>query len=186
MSRGSSVLRLRTMWPIMGQVTAHAGQLDSVSMASDSIPRSLRESPARQRVRHLPQQGLARRIAPPQGVEPDVTGVEIHLRTDQAVGPRRRDLEMTAQELDAAGRPGAPQVEDPTVGPRLEVQGPVLGERSAWWCRLDPRRSPHPAGGHVLGRLGLQALQRRMREAGPDLRLPAAVVIPDRPGFWGS
>ena len=100
-------------------------------MASDSIPRSLLEPPARQLVRHLAQQRLVSGIASPQGIEADPAGIEVHLGADQAVRPRRIDLEVAAQQLDAAGRPGPPQVDDPAAGCRLEVQGPVLGERPA-------------------------------------------------------
>ena len=72
-------------------------------MASDSIPRSLLEPPARQLVRHLSQQRLVSGIAPSQGIEADLAGIEVHLGADQAVRPRRIDLEVAAQQLDAAG-----------------------------------------------------------------------------------
>src|SRR5436190_1190200 len=93
---------------LIGQVTALAAQLGRVSMASDSIPRSLLEPPARQLVRHLAQQRLVCGIAPSQGIEADLVGIEVHLGADQAVRPRRIDLEVATQQLNAAGRPGPP------------------------------------------------------------------------------
>src|SRR5690348_4266863 len=110
----------------MGQVTALPGQPGRETMANDSIPRSLLEPPAGQRVGHFAQQWLVARVAPPQRIKADAPGVEIDLGADQAVGPRGVDLEVAAQQLGPAGRPGAPQVNDSAARPGLEIQGPAL------------------------------------------------------------
>src|SRR5512135_1782879 len=83
------------------------------------------------------------------------------------------------QQLDAALRVGASQEDEPTLRPGLQVQPPVLGEGTPTRGRLDPRRGTQAAGGHELPRLLAQAVERVMDEAGPDLRLPAAVVALD-------
>src|SRR4051812_14310267 len=145
-------------------------------MASDPIPRSLLEPPTRQLVHHLAQQRLMTGSSPTQGVKADVPSIEVHLGADQAAGPRGIDLEMTAQEIDTAGRPGPPQVDDLPARRRLEVRSPILGEGSPPRGLLDPRRGAEPTGGDILSRLGHEALQRLVHEAGPDLGLPAAVV----------
>src|SRR5512135_2437284 len=148
-------------------------------MASDSNSRSLLKSPAGQRVGDLAQQRLIVRLAASQGEEADPVRIEIDLSSDQAVRPQRIDLEAMTQHLDAALRVGAPQEDEPTLRPGLQVQPPVLGEGTPRWGRLDPRRGTQAARGHELPRLLTQALERVMDEAGPDLRLPAAIVVLD-------
>src|SRR4051812_25757036 len=111
-------------------------------MANPSNSRSLTEPPARQSIGGLAEQRLSARLTPPQGVEPDATGVEIDLGGDQPVRPRCIDLEPTAQQLHGPVLAGPPQVDEPTTRVGLQVQLPPLGERPSGWGRLDPRRGP--------------------------------------------
>jgi len=149
-------------------------------MASPSNSRSLREPPVRQPVGHLAEQWLAAWLAPSQGVEPDVAGVEVDHGADQPVGPRRVHLEPPPQRLHGPPLTGPPQGDDPPAGVRLEFQNPALGGRPAGRRRLDPRRGPHPGGGDVSVRPAPQAVQRLVGEPGLGLRLPAAVEALDR------
>ncbi len=90
-------------------------------MASPSNSRSLAELPARQAIGHLAQQRLLIWLTPPQGVEPDAAGVEIDLGADQAVGPRRGDLESTSQQLHGTPLAGPPQVDQSATRVGLQV-----------------------------------------------------------------
>ena len=117
------------------------------------------------------------RFAASQGEETDPARIEIDLGSDQGGRPQRIVLEAMTQHLDAAWRVGAPQADEPTLRPGLQVQPPVLGEGTPRWGRLDPRRGTPAAGGHELPRLLAQALERARDEVGPDLRLPAAIVV---------
>ncbi len=90
-------------------------------MARDSNSRSLLKPPAGQRVGDLAQLRLMLRLAASQGEEADLVRIEIDLGSDQAVRPQRFDLEVMAQQLDAALRVGAPQEDEPTLRPGLQV-----------------------------------------------------------------
>src|SRR5260370_38612407 len=106
----------------MGGVSAPPGRWEKESMESDSTPGSLSEPPLRQGVRDLAEQRLARRVAPPQGVEPEATCVEIDLGADQPVRPRGVYLETVPQHLDGPFRAGPAQVDQASTRLCLKVR----------------------------------------------------------------
>src|SRR4051812_44460374 len=97
-------------------------------MSGLSDSRSLLEPPARQPVGDLTEQRLSIRLAPPQGVEPDLAGVEVDHGADQPMRPRGVHLEPPTQQFDGPLLAGPPQVDDLPAGLRLQVQLPALGE----------------------------------------------------------
>src|SRR5947199_2705770 len=106
-------------------------------MASDSIPRSLTEPLPRQGVRDLAEQRMACRVASPQGVEPDATGVEIDRGADQPVRPRGVDLETMSEYPDGPLRCSPSQGDETATRMCLKVQRPICGKRSPRRRRLD-------------------------------------------------
>src|SRR5262245_31587727 len=89
-------------------------------------------------------------------------------------------LETPTHDLDDSRRIGPSQVHDPTTRPRLEVQPPSRGEGTPPRSRLDPVGPVASQGRDIPLRSPLQIQQRCVLEAGPDLRLPGAIVALDR------
>jgi hypothetical protein len=130
-------------------------------------------------MRCLPKQRLIPRLSPPQAVEPDLARIQVHLRTDQPVGPMSVHLEGPPQHFGSALGVPAPQVHHAALEPGLEVQAPVPRERTPWRRRLDPILSVTPQRRDMApGPIG-QGVQVRMLESPPDLRLPRTIVVLD-------
>src|SRR5262245_61944434 len=89
-------------------------------------------------------------------------------------------LETPTQYLDDSRRIGPSQIDDPNRRPSLEVQPPSRGEGTPPRGRLDPVGSVAAQGSDIPLRSPLQAQQRCVLEAGPDLRLPGTIVALDR------
>src|SRR5262245_42626623 len=89
----------------------------------------------------LSQDGLDRRVSPPQGEEPHPPRGEVELDADQAIRTLRIDGEAVPQYLHRSQGICPPQIHDLASGMRLEVQPPPLRERAPWRGRLDPVRS---------------------------------------------
>src|SRR4051812_35460897 len=99
-------------------------------MASDSIPRSLREPSPRQLICELLEQRLMLRLSASQREEAEAARDQVDLGPHQPVGPQGIHLEAPAQYLDGAPSVAAPQEDHPTAGVGLQVQRPALGERA--------------------------------------------------------
>src|SRR3954468_20643927 len=128
---------------------------------------------------HLLDQRLIPRLTPSQAGESDRAGIQVHVRTDQPVGPVSVHLEGPPQHLDPALGVRAPHVHPPSLGAGLEIQPPPLRERTTMGRRLDPIGSVTPQRRDMpAGPIG-QAVQVRMLEPGPDPDLPGAVVMLD-------
>ncbi len=89
---------------------------------------------------HLLQHGLHLRLSPPQGEEPHPPRGEVELDADQAIRPLRIDGEAVPQHLHRSRGIRPPQVHDPALGMRLEVQPPPLREGASRRGGLDPVR----------------------------------------------
>src|SRR6266511_940114 len=130
-------------------------------------------------VRGLSQERLIEGIPPTQGEEVDPADGEIELGPDQPVRPMTVDVDAMAEDGDAT-RLGRPPEEDDLATwrvPRLDRSG---RERLAGRGGLDPDRRAPLGGLDPPLRSPLQGSERRFPEAGPDLRLPAAVERLDR------
>src|SRR3954467_10049384 len=100
----------------MGQVTATPGQSRRGAMASDSIPRSLREPSSRKFICKLFEERLMLRLSASQGEEAETARVQVALGPHQPVGPQGIHLEAPAQHLDGTPSVAAPQEDHPTAG----------------------------------------------------------------------
>ena len=69
----------------------------------------------REPVLHLLEQGLLRRLPPPEPVEPHHPAIEVHLRSNQPIQPLAIHFEAVTQQLDLSYRIGSP---DYTIRPR--------------------------------------------------------------------
>ena len=76
----------------------------------------------REPVLHLLEQGLLRRLPPPEPVEPHHPAIEVHLRSNQPIQPLAIHFEAVTQQLDLSYRIGSPDVHEPTSRVGLEVQ----------------------------------------------------------------
>src|SRR5512135_1308013 len=131
-------------------------------------------------MRHLPDQWVIPRLAPSEAVEPDHPGLQVHLRTNQAMDPAHVHLEGPAQDLGPTRGIGPPQIDDPAPQRGLKVQVPALREGPAWRRRLDPIGAVTTQGRHMATRPVDQPVQVGVLEPGPDPRLPGAVILLDR------
>src|SRR5512135_2469682 len=128
---------------------------------------------------HLLQQRLIPRLTPPQTVESDLARFQVHLRTDQPVGPVAVHFEVPPQHFGPALGVRAPDVHHPALETGLEVQTPAPRERIPRRRCLDPIRSVASQRGDMAsGPIG-QGVQVRVLEPPPDPDLPGAVVLLD-------
>src|SRR3954447_14409262 len=101
------------------------------------ISRSLRELSILDMMVQLPQKRLVLRLPPAKPVDADLIPIEVHLHSHQPIQPVRVPLEAPAHHLHRPHPTGPPQVDDPALRSRLEVQAPSLREGTPTGGRLD-------------------------------------------------
>src|SRR5438067_1515311 len=119
---------------------------------------------------------LTGRVLASESEEADFILVQVHFTTDQAVGPGLAQRPGLPQQGDLAQPAAASEVDHPAAGAFLQLEPPAHGEGAAVRGGLDPCRPLLEQGSDVPLGVALQVLQVLMREAGPDLGLPPAVV----------
>src|SRR5262245_23860380 len=129
---------------------------------------SILEAPGEESVSHFQNLGLTRRLLTPPGEEAELVLVQIHLTTHQAVGPHLAERPGPPQQAHLAQAAAAPQVDQPTPRPLLQLQLPGGGERPPLGGGLHPGRAVVAQRLHVTPGALLQAGQVRVLEAGPD------------------
>ena len=140
---------------------------------------SVLEAPIGQPIIYFQDLRLAGRILAPQAVEKEFVPIQIHVTTNQPVGPHLAQRPRLSQKADLTAGVASPQVDQAACGSLLQVEFPVGRESTPVWSRLDPRRSLSAQGRDVLLRMPLQVDQGLVLEAGPDLGLPPTVVALD-------
>ncbi len=125
------------------------------------------------------QQGLVGGLSSPEGVEVDLSGLQIDFGSDEPMNPIAIDEELVTQHTDLSPVVGAADINQDTFRMFLQIQLPVFGERSPRGSRFDPRGVFLPRGYDVPGRAFLEAAERAVLESRPDSDLPAAVEALD-------
>src|SRR6266404_3901764 len=108
--------------------------------------RSILEAPVGQPVVHFQDLRLTARLLAPQGEEAELVVVQVHFTAHQAIGPHLAELPGPPQQAYLAEAVAAPQVDQPTLRPFLQVQLPGFGERPTVRGCLDARRPLLPQG----------------------------------------
>src|SRR4051794_2841440 len=98
-------------------------------LTSANTCRSVLESPGGQPIIDCQDLGLTGRFLAPQREEAELVVVQIHFTANQAIGPHLAERPGPPQQAYRAEAVAAPQVDQPTVRPLLQVQLPGLGER---------------------------------------------------------
>src|SRR5690348_1116576 len=108
------------------------------------------------------------------------SGHRVYLATHQAVGPHLSQRPGPPQQTNLALAAAAPQVDQPTPRPLLQLQLPGGGERPPRGGGLQPGRAVAAQRLHLTPGALLQAGQVWVLEARPDPRPPPAVVALDQ------
>ena len=86
------------------------------------------------------------RILPSQGIKTNLAFGQIDVGADQAVDPDRTDVERVSQHDRLALGVGFSDIDRGSCQRLLQVQSPVLGERSAIGSIFDAYRVTSPMG----------------------------------------
>src|SRR3954447_19606491 len=120
--------------------------------------RSVLEAAVGQPIVHFQDLRLTGRLLASQGEEADLIAIQIDFTTDQAVGPDQAQRPGLPQQVDLAAGAAAPQVDQATSRPFLQVELPVGREGATLRGGLDPRRALLTHSRNVPLRVSLQFL----------------------------
>lgn len=149
-------------------------------MATASTCRSLLETPPRQLVRNVQDQGLALRVPASQRVATEAFTGPVHLDTHQPMAPIRRHLPTVAQHLYTALTIRPPQLDQPPRRGRRQVQRPPPGQGMPFRSRFHPRPPRPSQSPHGPPRAVAPIRHRSVLEPLPDPDLPPAVAALER------
>lgn len=90
--------------------------------------------------------------------------------------PERINEESSQEDFDGTAFIGAAQEDDRSVEGQLEIEFPVLRERTSWRRRVEAWRRSLPCSLHIAIRPVTKGDEILMLETAPDLLLPAAII----------
>ncbi len=113
------------------------------------------------------QEGLMIRFSSAKRIEADGLGAEVHLASDQAVGPEGIRLERATEQAHGAGCRGASEENHDPFGPSLQVRLPRGREGTPRGSGVDACSGPLAVGADITAGAFLEGGERIVVEARP-------------------